>query len=108
MAGRIFRVLFSGFARRRVRQIHNFEEQVNGNKRASAVQKEILKQAAELENLPGSNPPYLDAEDDEVHYRKAFSYKIIFQVLKKAGEVFILTIRNDAEDSRRSKMNFEN
>ena len=98
MVGKIFRVLFSGFARRRVRQVHDFESQVNGNKRADAVRREILKQAAELEKLPDSNPNYLDAEDGDVRYRKAFSYKIIFRVLKKAGEVFILTIRNDAED----------
>lgn len=103
MVGRILRVLFSGLARRRVRQIHDFEEQVNGDERADAVQQEILKQAAELENLPASNPPYLYAEDEDVHYRKAFSYKIIFRVLKKAGEVFILTIRNDAEEPGKIK-----
>ncbi|MFT6130482.1 MAG: plasmid stabilization system protein ParE [Neolewinella sp.] len=103
MVGKIFRVVFSGFARRRVRQIHNFEEEVNGRKRADAVQREILKQATELDKLPGANPPYLDAEDKDIHYRKAFSYKIIFRVLKKAGEVFILTIRNDAEDTGKIK-----
>lgn len=103
MVGKIFRVLFSGFARRRVRQIRDFEEEVNGRERAKAVENEILKQASELGKLPGSNPPYLDAEDDDIHYRKAFSYKIIFRVLKKASEVFILTIRNDAEDPGKIK-----
>ena len=103
MVGKVFRVLFSGFARRRVRQIHDFEEGINSRKRADTVRKEILKQAADLENLPGSNPPYLDADDEDIHYRKAFSYKIIFRVLKKAGEVFILTIRNDAEDTSKIK-----
>lgn len=61
------------------------------------MRNEILKQATELEKLPDSNPSYSDAEDDAVRYRKAFSYKIIFRVLKRAGEVFILTIRNDTE-----------
>jgi len=103
MVGKVFRVLFSGFARRRVRQIHSFEEGINSKKRADDVRKEILKQASELDRLPGSNPTYLDADDKDVHYRKAFSYKIIFRVLKKAGEVFILTIRNDAEDSEKIK-----
>jgi plasmid stabilization system protein ParE len=103
VVGKIFRVLFSGFARRRVRQVHDFESQVNGSKRADAVRREILKQAAELEKLPDSNPNYRDVEDEDVRYRKAFSYKIIFRVLKKAGEVFILTIRNDAEDPNKIK-----
>lgn len=98
MVGRIFKVIFSAFARRRMRQIQNFEEEVNGKKRADEVRHEILKQAAALDNLPASNPTYPDADDPDVHYRKAFSYKIIFRVLKKAGEAFILTIRNDAED----------
>ena len=103
MVGKIFRIIFSGFARRRVRQIQNFEEEVNGKRRANDVRREILKQAAELAKLPDSNPNYLDTEDEDVRYRKAFSYKIIFRVLKKAGEVFILTIRNDAEDPSKIK-----
>ncbi len=98
MVGKIFRVLFSGFARRRVRQIHDFEERVNGKKRAGAVRREILKQAAELEKLPSSNPPYLDGNGQDIRYRKAFRYKIIFRVSNQSGEVIILTIRNDAED----------
>lgn len=75
MVGKIFKVLFSGFARRRVHQIQNFEQEANGKKRADAVRREILNQAAELENLPASNPPYTDADDEDVHYRKRSAIK---------------------------------
>lgn len=99
MVGKLFRVILTGYAHRRRRQIHTFEEQVNGPRRAQQVTAEINKQAAKLEKTPEANPPYLDHDEGfEVRYRKAFSYKIVFRVFEKAGEVLILTIRNDAED----------
>ena len=103
MVRTVFRVIFSGFARRRMRQIHDFEENVNDKRRASTIGSEILKQAAELQKLPDANPNYLDADDTDIRYRKAFSYKIIFRVLRKTGEVLILTVRNDAENPSKIK-----
>lgn len=99
MVGKIFRVILTGYAQRRRRQINDYEERVNGKRRARKVQREIDKQAGKLKELPESNPPYHDHEEDyEVRYRRAFDYKIIFRIFKKAGEVLVLTIRNDAED----------
>ena len=100
MVGRIFRVIFSSKSRRRQQQIFDFEQKSAGTKHARRVQREIAKAARKLENLPESKPLLPDTEDEEKEYRyaKAFSYKIIFTVLKKVGEVFIITVRHDAED----------
>ena len=104
MVGKLFRIILTGYAHRRRRQIHTFEEKVNGKRRARQVEREINKQAAKLEKSPEANPPYLDHNEDfEVRYRRAFDYKVIFRVFKKAGEVLILTIRNDAEDPSKIK-----
>jgi plasmid stabilization system protein ParE len=104
MVGEIFRVILTGYAQCRRRQIDDFETRVNGKPHANKVQREISKQANKLENLPGAYPLYLDHNEDfEVRYHKAFDYKIIFRVFKKVGEVLILTIRNDAEDPNKIK-----
>lgn len=104
MVGRIFRVILTGYAQRRRRQINDYEERVNGKRRAGKVQREIDKQANKLSELPEANPPYLDHEEDyEIRYRRALDYKIVFRVFKKLGEVLILTIRNDAEDPNKIK-----
>ena len=104
MVGKIFRVIFTGYAQRRRRQINDFETKARGQGQARKVQREITKQASKLEKLPNAHPLYLDHDEDyEVKYHKAFDYKIIFRIFKKAGEVIILTIRNDAEDPSKIK-----
>lgn len=104
MVGKVFRVLFTRLAQNRRRQIYDFEEGVNGVKYAQKVQQAIDDKAKGLEQLPDANPPYLDHDSDyEVRYTKALDYKILFRVLKKVGDVIILTIRNDAEDPSKIK-----
>ena len=99
MVGKIFRVIFTRYAQRRRRQINDFEEKVNGKRYALKVQKAIDTEAKKLEQLPEANPTYEDHDSDyEVKYTKARGYKILFRVLKKVGDVVILTIRNDAEN----------
>ena len=54
--------------------------------------------------LPDAHPNYLDQDSDyTVKYTKALDYKILFHVIKKVGNVIILTIRNDAEDPDKIK-----
>lgn len=104
MVGKVFRVFFTRYAQRRRQQIFDFEEKTNGSKYARKVQRTIDKEAKKLENLPEVNPPYLDHDSEyEVRYSKALDYKILFRVLKKMGEVIILTIRNDAENPEKVK-----
>jgi plasmid stabilization system protein ParE len=104
MVGKIFRVLFTRYAQRRRQQINNFEEQVNGKRYARKVQRSIDKASKKLEKLPEAHPTYDDHDSDyEIKYIKARNYKILFRVLKKVGEVIILTIRNDAEDPDKIK-----
>jgi len=98
MAGKIFRVIFTWYAQRRRQQINDFEENLNGKRYARKVQRTIDEASRKLEKLPEAHPIYEDHDSDyEVRYTKALDYKILFRILKKVGEVIILTIRNDAE-----------
>lgn len=104
MVGKIFRVIFTRYAQRRRQQINDFEEKLNGKRYARKVQRAIDKESQKLEKLPEAHPTYEDHDSDyEVKYTKALDYKILFRVLKKVGEVIILTIRNDAEDPDKIK-----
>lgn len=100
MVGKLFKVVFAKKAQRRQRQIFDFEESESGKKQARKVQREIIKQAKKLKKLPESKPylPLTEEEPEEFRYTKAFSYKIIFTVLKKIGEVLVITVRHDRED----------
>ena len=99
MVGKIFRVLFTRNAQRRRQQVNDFEENLNGKRYARKVQRTIDKESQKLKELPEAHPIYEDHDSDyEVRYTKALDYKILFRVLKKVGEVIILTIRNDAEN----------
>ena len=99
MVGQIFRVLFSRKAQRRRQQITDFETESANARKARKVQREIDKAAKKLEKLPEANPIYQKDEDGTTYrYTKAFSYKVIFKVFEKAKEVFVLTVRSDAED----------
>ena len=63
------------------------------------VRKGILKEARKLEKLPGSKPklPGTEDYDYDVHYTKAWSYKIIFRIFNPKNIVRILTIRRDEQ-----------
>lgn len=99
MVGSVFRVVFTRNAQLRRKQIHAFEQRLNGEPYAHKIQQAINKSAAELEKFPEAHPNYLEHNSGyEVKYTKAKSYKILFQVLKKVNVVIILTIRNDAEN----------
>ena len=99
MVGGVFRVLFSRKAQRRRQQITDFETQSADARKARKVQRKIAAAAKKLEQLPAANPIYQRDEDGTTYrYTKAFSYKLIFRVFEKAKEVFIITVRHDAED----------
>jgi len=99
MVRKVFRVIFTRYAQRRRQQIFDFEKNLNGKHYAREVQRAIDKESQKLQNLPEAHPTYLNHDSNyEIKYTKALDYKIMFQVLKKVGEVIILTIRNDAED----------
>ena len=99
MVGQIFRVLFSRKAQRRRQQITDFETRSADARKARKVQRKIAAAAKKLEKLPDANPIYQTDEDGTVYrYVKAFKYKLVFQVFKKAKEVFIVTVRHDREN----------
>lgn len=99
MVGQVFRVLFSRRAQRRRRQITDFETRSADAHKARKVQRKIDAAAKKLEKLPEANPVYQRDEDGTIYrYTKAFQYKLIFKVFEEAKEVFIVTVRHDAED----------
>lgn len=100
MVGKIFKVVFSNLARKRRREVFDFEKRRVNTTHARSVNSDIGKAARGLKKLPGSKPllPKTEDESDEFRYTKARNYKIIFKVLKKIGSVLIITIRSDEED----------
>ena len=99
MVGGVFRVLFSRKAQRRRQQITDFETRSADTHKAQKVQRKIAAAAKKLEKLPDANPIYQRDKDGTTYrYTKPFSYKLIFQVFDNAKEVFIVTVRHDAED----------
>ena len=100
MVGKIFRVVFSKTARRRLKEEIDYVVQESKSKEVGRkVRKGILAEARKLEKLPGSKPHLSGTEDYDydVHYTKAWSYKIIFRILNPKNIVRILTIRHDKQ-----------
>jgi len=100
MLGRLFRVIFSRKAQRRLNQITDYQEDNVSATNARKVAREIRAAARKLERSPQACPilPGTEDEPEEIRYTKAWSYKIVFAVLKKVSEVIIVTIRHDKED----------
>jgi plasmid stabilization system protein ParE len=100
MVGKLFRVVFSRLASRRLREHTDYYQDNASPTVAQKVRQGIRDEAKELEKLPSSRPIYPGTEDmkEEIRYAKKWSFKIIFQVLNPKKIVRILTIRHDAED----------
>jgi len=89
MLGRLFRVIFSRKAQRRLNQINDYQEENVSAANARKVSRKIRSAARKLERSPQAYPilPGTEDEPEEIRYTKAWSYKIIFAVFKKVGEV---------------------
>lgn len=100
MIGRLFKVFFSSKARRDLDRLEAQHEDRISKANARKLRKGIETAAKKLERTPGARPILPDSEDHpmDIRYTKFWSYKIIFVVFKKAGEVLLLMIRNDAQD----------
>jgi len=100
VVGKIFNVIFSQRAQRRLNQITDYYEENASRTVARKVRKGILDAADQLKKLPESKPVLPGTEDIpfEVRYTKSYSYKLIFRVEKTADTVRILDISHDAED----------
>jgi|AntRauTorckE5430_2_1112549.scaffolds.fasta_scaffold03999_4 plasmid stabilization system protein ParE len=100
MLGQLFRVIFSRKAQRRLNQINDYQEENVSVSNARKVSGEIRNAARKLERSPQAYPilPGTGDESEEIRYTKAWSYKLIFTVFKKLGEVVVVTIRHDKED----------
>ncbi|NJC27500.1 type II toxin-antitoxin system RelE/ParE family toxin [Neolewinella antarctica] len=103
MVGKVFKVVFSPKARRRLNQITDYLEEVASKAVARKVRNNILDAADKLKQLPASKPILPDTEDVpfEVRYAKSYSYKLIFRIETTADTVRILNISHDAEDPDR-------
>lgn len=100
MVGKLFQVMFSRLARRRLKEITDYvTEDAKSKDVGQYVRRGILTEAKKLEKLPGSKPTLPDTEDYDykVYYTKAWNYKIIFRILNPMNIVRILTIRHDKE-----------
>jgi len=100
VVGKIFNVIFSQRAQRRLNQITDYYEENASRTVARKVRKSILDAADELKKLPASKPilPGTEEIDFDVRYTKSYSYKLIFRIETTADTVRILDISHDAED----------
>ena len=99
MVGKLFQVIFSSTAKKRLRDISDHYTSTASPAVGRKIRHGIVTEAKKLEKLPESNPVLPNTEDVnfEVRYSKAWSYKIIFRVLNPFNIVRILTIRHDKE-----------
>jgi plasmid stabilization system protein ParE len=100
MVGKVFKVIFSQRAQRRLNQITDFYEEVASKAVARKVRIKVLDAADKLKLLPQSKPllPGTEEVPFEVRYAKSYAYKLIFRIEKTADTVRILDISHDAED----------
>ena len=107
MVGKLFRVIFSRKAKQRLKDISDYNTRTASSAVSKKIRQEIVKEARKLEKLPTSKPqlPDTDDYDYEVRYTKAWSFKIIFQVL--GNIVSILTVRHDKENPEDIKKDLE-
>ena len=100
MIGRLFRVFFSSKARRDLDRLEAEHEDRVSKANARKLRRGIENAAQQLENSPEARPILPDTEDHplNIRYTKFWSYKIIFVVFKKAGDVLLLMIRHDSQN----------
>ena len=108
MVGKLFRVIFSSKAKRRLQDISDHYTSTTSTAVSRKIREGIITEAKKLEKLPESNPLLPNTEDInfEVRYAKAWSYKIIFRVLNPLNIVRILTIRHDKEAPEEVRKDF--
>ena len=100
MVERLFKVVFTRQSRKKIKEIGEYYEENASKEVSKKVRKEIMKKGRSLERYPEGNPLMPGTEDrkEEIRYTKAWSYKIIYQVLQLKYIVKILTVRHDKED----------
>lgn len=100
MVGKIFKVVFSPKARRRLDQITDYLEEIASAAVARKGRTNLLDAADKLKALPESKPLLPDTENIpfKIRYAKSYSYKLIFRVEMTVDTVRILNISHDAED----------
>ena len=109
MVGKLFRVMFSRLAKRRLKEITEHAADAKSKAVGQHVRHGILTEARKLEKLPGSRPVLPDTEkyDYKVYYAKAWNYKIIFRILDPRNIVRVLTIRHDKELDEEIRMDLK-
>lgn len=100
MVGKVFKVVFSHRAQRRLYQITDYYRDIASKTVARKVRTSILDAADTLRQLPESKPilPETEGLPFEVRYTKSYAYKVIFRVEKRSATVRVLYISHDAED----------
>ena len=100
MMGKLYRVLFSSRARRDLDRLSSEHTDRISPENGRRLRKGITQTARKLRRDPATKPMLADTEDHpmEIRYAKFWSYKIIFVLFRKAGEVLLLMIRHDKQD----------
>lgn len=110
MVGKLYQVMLTQTARRRLKDITDYvSEEAKSKTVGQYVRRGILAEARKLEKLPGSKPALPDTEDYDykVYYTKAWGYKLIFRILDSEDIVRILTIRHDKELDKNVKKDIQ-
>lgn len=109
MVDRLFRVIISRKARRRLKEIGDYHREYASEEVCKKVRNKIIEQAEQLERNPERYTllPGTEDMDYEVRYTKAWSYKIIFRIFPVKQLVRILTIFLDKQDPRNIRKDLE-
>ena len=99
MVDQLFQIIFSHKAKQRIKEISDYYIQTTSPIVAQKIRNGIKEEARKLEKFPASKPKLPEAEDlsADIHYTKAWSFKLIFQIVNSTNTVRILTIRHDSE-----------
>ena len=101
MVGKLFKVVISRVARKKLRFIYNYQKKNASPRVAKKIRDGLLDEAENL-NLEPESRPLLKSKKQvspPYRYQRKWSYKIIFQVFKKKKQVRVVEFMHDREDS---------
>lgn len=99
MVRKIYKVVFSQDAQKKLRKISDYHKENTSASVAQKIRDGLLSEAKSLKTLPNSKPLLLSQKKTKPPYRytRKWSFKIIFQVFRKESTVSVVEIIHDKE-----------
>jgi plasmid stabilization system protein ParE len=103
MVGKLFKIVFSRDARKKLRKISDYHKENTSDTVAKKVRDGLVTEAKSLKKLPSSKPLLQTKKEADPPYRYTikWSFKIIFQIFKKKDTVSIVEFMHDKENPKK-------